>query len=265
MSIEELLEHTLTTSSKPATPTAKTFLAQLKPRALRDDDFLQLVVQLADQKRNLHALAAAFGPSLAEMHTAAAGETVELTQAPMIQSDPFTGSGTLMNADGWSNRIVFMTRGAITFAAKARLAQEHGAMALVVGQSEAGVWPYVMTDRGGKAVDLQLPVCMISPTDASALTTLLESKSTSANGVSATLLTRRRHLSCPICCEDFKIEAEAVQLPCLHFFHHECIVPWLKQRDSCPTCRYALPAEPRVSGAEAAAQRREQAQSMMFS
>jgi hypothetical protein len=43
---------------------------------------------------------------------------------------------------------------------------------------------------------------------------------------------------CNICIEEFK--KRAVQLPCKHLFHQQCIVPWLNYNHTCPLCRYEL-------------------------
>ncbi|XP_028756081.1 E3 ubiquitin-protein ligase synoviolin B-like [Neltuma alba] len=46
--------------------------------------------------------------------------------------------------------------------------------------------------------------------------------------------------ACPICLEDFRIDA--VQMPCSHFFHGNCIVNWLLKKNNCPICRLAIPS-----------------------
>eukprot|EP00750_Incisomonas_marina_P031316 INCI797.1.p1 GENE.INCI797.1~~INCI797.1.p1 ORF type:complete len:451 (+),score=59.77 INCI797.1:283-1635(+) len=46
--------------------------------------------------------------------------------------------------------------------------------------------------------------------------------------------------SCVICMEDWTEGEKAVRLPCNHVFHKECVVHWLKSRNSCPVCREKL-------------------------
>ena len=46
--------------------------------------------------------------------------------------------------------------------------------------------------------------------------------------------------TCSVCKEDFDIGNKIMDLPCNHYFHEECIMPWLNQHDSCPICRFEL-------------------------
>ena len=48
---------------------------------------------------------------------------------------------------------------------------------------------------------------------------------------------------CSVCKDEFDLESQLVKLPCNHYFHGECLKPWLQQRNSCPTCRYELPTD----------------------
>ncbi|KAL6080113.1 E3 ubiquitin-protein ligase RZF1 [Balamuthia mandrillaris] len=52
---------------------------------------------------------------------------------------------------------------------------------------------------------------------------------------------------CPVCFEDFVVGRRVLALPCRHVFDKECVVPWLKQHNTCPVCRYELPvADPQA-------------------
>ncbi|KAL6146230.1 hypothetical protein ACLB2K_056913 [Fragaria x ananassa] len=47
-------------------------------------------------------------------------------------------------------------------------------------------------------------------------------------------------LQCAICMEMFekqKADTSITQLPCSHYYHRDCIVPWLHINHVCPTCR----------------------------
>lgn len=47
-------------------------------------------------------------------------------------------------------------------------------------------------------------------------------------------------VDCAVCQEKFTLGEEVRQLPCRHYFHFDCIEPWLKMHDSCPVCRLSL-------------------------
>lgn len=46
---------------------------------------------------------------------------------------------------------------------------------------------------------------------------------------------------CAICQDDYKEEDDVTTLPCKHFFHKDCVTPWLRDHHcTCPICRFKL-------------------------
>jgi E3 ubiquitin-protein ligase RNF115/126 len=50
-------------------------------------------------------------------------------------------------------------------------------------------------------------------------------------------------LECSVCKDQFELNQKIKKIPCNHHFHEECILPWLKERNSCPVCRFELPTD----------------------
>ncbi|KAJ0749637.1 putative transcription factor C2H2 family [Helianthus annuus] len=42
---------------------------------------------------------------------------------------------------------------------------------------------------------------------------------------------------CAICLDQFKASEKIAQLPCVHRFHSDCLLPWLEGNAHCPCCR----------------------------
>ncbi|KAK0740054.1 hypothetical protein B0T18DRAFT_490831 [Schizothecium vesticola] len=57
---------------------------------------------------------------------------------------------------------------------------------------------------------------------------------------------------CVVCVEDLTKGEKVTALPCQHFFHGECVVPWLKMHNTCPSCRGAVESSHVKVGKEAA-------------
>ena len=45
---------------------------------------------------------------------------------------------------------------------------------------------------------------------------------------------------CPVCLVSFDEDDAIIEMPCDHYFHSDCLLPWLKKTNSCPLCRYEL-------------------------
>eukprot|EP00262_Sarcandra_glabra_P009761 TRINITY_DN2432_c0_g1_i10.p1 TRINITY_DN2432_c0_g1~~TRINITY_DN2432_c0_g1_i10.p1 ORF type:complete len:280 (-),score=1.38 TRINITY_DN2432_c0_g1_i10:230-1069(-) len=50
-------------------------------------------------------------------------------------------------------------------------------------------------------------------------------------------------LECAICKEELEEGRGACELPCEHVFHWICILPWLRNNNTCPCCRFELPTD----------------------
>jgi hypothetical protein len=42
--------------------------------------------------------------------------------------------------------------------------------------------------------------------------------------------------SCVICMDNYKLDQIICELPCKHIYHSECIIQWMKCKNTCPLC-----------------------------
>ncbi|KAL4159881.1 hypothetical protein KRP22_000439 [Phytophthora ramorum] len=80
----------------------------------------------------------------------------------------------------------------------------------------------------------------ISPTDPAALTKMVRDAEMSRTNA-------EQEISCAICMGEQRTvplgttDAVALELPCGHRFHSDCVRSWLTRRSTCPLCRFELP------------------------
>ena len=43
--------------------------------------------------------------------------------------------------------------------------------------------------------------------------------------------------------EEFKNKEKVIMLPCIHNYHPDCIKDWLKNKNTCPICKFELTEE----------------------
>lgn len=70
---------------------------------------------------------------------------------------------------------------------------------------------------------------------------------------------------CPICTDEFEDDDDITHLPCMHYFHRQCITQWLSRNCSCPVCRKEMPTDDQEYEDMRRLKRREAAASQMRS
>jgi len=252
-----------------APPTSKKFIESLVPFKLKKSDCIRLLITCSSSNNNstttpstnsndskkdneekevginkiISATIADFGPNVIDLHLKENHTSQQHLTAPLIIADPITGITEFKNVKESKGSIVLMKRGDIPFTKKVQMAQAAGAVAVIVIQTGSG-WPYTMTDQNKQSKDLVIPCVMVSSQDGVYLQTFINKKNESKSKSEVRFITQENKLACPICQDDFDIGDEAVKLPCAHYYHHPCLVTWLKQRNTCPLCRFELPLEP---------------------
>lgn len=66
--------------------------------------------------------------------------------------------------------------------------------------------------------------------------------------VTVEMLGAEGRAECSICMDEVNIEEEVTELPCHHWFHHQCISAWLSEHDTCPHCRKGITKQSENNG-----------------
>lgn len=244
--IEQLMTQLMMESSSSATtPAAKSYISSLSPIKLEQKDFVQLCLGIDGSSRLFYPTNAYFGENLIATHKNGTTGPQERLRCPLREGKPEDGSAPLdMECKA---AAVLLQRGKVTYVAKCRNAQQAGALAAIVSQTD-DTWPYVMGDEAKQGGDITIPCLMVSKKEGEALKQALKEfqRKASAGGASdlvVRIFTVDLNLACSICRDDFTVGSEAVKLPCKHYYHADCLKPWLERNHTCPLCRHPLPTE----------------------
>ena len=190
-----------------------------------------------------------FGPSI----------STALSNLLMVVSDPIEMNTSVpINAKEMKNKIVIVKRGKCSFALKVLRAEQAGAAGVVV-LNTMSVWPFTMGDSKQEGNAITIPSVMVRMDHSELLLKKLqkddrddkednegnEDKEDKEDNEKwkVTLKEDDDTRSCAVCQCDFEIGEHILRMPCpgfRHAFHSDCILPWLKIRNSCPVCRHEL-------------------------
>lgn len=264
--IDALMTQMLNDTSLSAPSASKKFRDGLIETQMTPRDFVQLVVAFDGITRPLIGTPAWFGHSLVAAHKTDNDKSQQHVALEAVACEPLEGN-VANNGKSFAGRLVLMRRGKVSFVDKCRLAQKHGAAAVVVEQS-TDQWPYVMGDEAKLGGDITIPCVMISKKDGEFLrqavtkanaqmgappsiipsTTTPTTEETKivveqSGAPKVRIFSQEHRVACPVCRDDYDLESKSVRLPCSHLFHSPCILPWIEKRNTCPLCRFALPTD----------------------
>jgi hypothetical protein len=152
------------------------------------------------------------------------------------------------NVDAMRGSVVVVKRGKCSFALKALRAEKAGAIAVLV-MNTMNVWPFTMGDSKNEGGDIHIPSVMCRKDHSELLLQKMQTKEEEKDSVVEWCVTMKEDndtRSCAVCQSDFENGDTCIRMPCpgfRHTFHHDCIMPWLNMRNTCPTCRYELPTD----------------------
>ena len=204
----------------------------------------------------LYAEQAEFGPSFVDAPVASPPREMVLACPLECNVEP------LQNQSRLDGKVLVCRRGKCSFALKVLRAQDAGASAVVVVNTVETPWPFTMGDSKGEAGGsgaakgrkITIPSVMVRKNHGNALIKALQSRGSASKQESSNIAKADMFAeiqadagckTCAVCQNDFTAGDECLRMPCegRHLFHVDCIMPWLKMRNSCPTCRFELPTD----------------------
>ena len=142
--------------------------------------------------------------------------------------------------------------GNVSFAYKASACARAGCIGVRIVQTY-DVWPFTPSGDTSSSEGLNIPVVAMRSATGKRLISYLKDASKNPLAldarirVSMKLKADKRDFLCIICHDEVtelpNEDESIIQLPCLHYFHESCILAWLKNNNTCPTCRYQLETE----------------------
>lgn len=224
------------------TPTSQKALLALKritPDKRSNSLDPQVTIRVSGLDLDLMGIPAKFGP------------IASLVDRPVRFLNATLGEpNVLLKRDG-KDSIAVVYRGDISFVQKAELCAQAGFAGVVIIQTHP-TWPFSLTDTTNRS-NVAIPVVAISQASGKQLVDHLNRLATANDGATAaearvrmtiSLLERDGDFTCAICHDDLVHTNQVIcQLPCLHYFHDDCVLPWLRDKNSCPNCRFQLPSD----------------------
>jgi hypothetical protein len=228
-------------------------LAQAAPTRQISQEYLSTLgkVTLDSRRGLLYDVTVSIGPLVVMGTPATFGPLLtadaEIQDVPLVFGDPRCGEATdcqLSNSAQCAGAIVLLERGKVSFAVKAKAAQESGAVALIVINT-TDMWPFVMTDSTNEldGFTLRIPAIMISQASGELVEGVINSRrqAPSSSGLKGTVRYGRFEPECSICQEDMEEGSCVLKLACRHAYHKDCVQTWLEGHNTCPLCRNEMP------------------------
>ncbi|KAH9254072.1 hypothetical protein BASA81_007947 [Batrachochytrium salamandrivorans] len=224
------------------TPTSQKALLALKritPDKRSNSLDPQVTIRVSGLDLHLMGIPAKFGP------------IASLVDRPVRFLNATLGEPNLVLKRDGNGSIAVVYRGDISFVQKAELCAQAGFAGVVIIQTHP-TWPFSLTDTTNQS-NVTIPVVAISQSSGKQLVDHLNHLATVNGGAMAadarvrmtiTLLESDGDFICAICHDDLVHTNQVIcQLPCLHYFHDDCVLPWLRDKSSCPNCRFQLPSD----------------------